>query len=151
MINGNDDSDYLEFLKVVCDEDIKFIKEREKLYKSSWKRSGGRSGWFMILRKIDRLQEMMKYRPPEGHFEGVAKLRLDAALNADDIFKKIEENPSGNDATVLSEIRDLRRYLCMVEAEMISKGVVKDIVENGYKYNKSGVLESLEIHPVDQR
>jgi hypothetical protein len=43
------------------------------------------------------------------------------AGRAEDIFAKIDEHPSGEDGTVLAVVRDLRRYLLLVEAEMVSR------------------------------
>lgn len=45
---------------------------------------------------------------------------------SEDVFAKISEEPSGRDGTVLACMRDLRRYLMLVEAEMIARGVVQD-------------------------
>jgi hypothetical protein len=112
---------YLDHLKTVADQDIGFIKEREKKYKASWKKSGGRSAWFMLARKMDRLPELMKCDT-----SGPAVPSPTQFLAEDNIFEKIKLDPSGKDGTVLSEIRDLRRYLLMVEAEMMSRGVVKE-------------------------
>jgi hypothetical protein len=50
-------------------------------------------------------------------------------LTAEDVFAKIEEDPSGQDGSVLAEVRDLRRYLTLVEAEMISRGCVEDPIQ----------------------
>jgi hypothetical protein len=44
---------------------------------------------------------------------------------SEDLFGKIAEKPSGKDGTVLACVRDLRRYLLLVEAEMIAEGVVE--------------------------
>lgn len=55
---------------------------------------------------------------------------LKRCYTAENIFAKIREEPSGNDGTVLAVIRDLRRYLMLVEAEMMARQVVKpEIVE----------------------
>src|SRR5882672_2224320 len=43
---------------------------------------------------------------------------------SENIFAKIRENVSGEDGTVLACLRDLRRYLVLIEAEMMSRGVV---------------------------
>jgi hypothetical protein len=40
---------------------------------------------------------------------------------AEDIFAKIDEHPDGEDGTVLAVVRDLRRYLLLVESEMKSR------------------------------
>lgn len=50
---------------------------------------------------------------------------LRRALNAEDIFALIAAAPSGDDGTVLAEIRDLRRYLTLVEAEMYARGTLQ--------------------------
>lgn len=161
------DFKYHDYLQKVVDEDVRFIKEREKLYKGSWCKGGGRSSWFMIRRKLDRLIEMMA-KPDEPKLfslpclEKLSEFSLETqekmidfmidSLHAEDIFLKIKQEPSGKDSTVLAEIRDLRRYLVLVESWCMANGFIKElIVENGYKYNKSGVLESLEVHPVDAR
>lgn len=49
---------------------------------------------------------------------------LQKSHTAEDIFGTIEAEPSGNDGTVLACLRDLRRYLLLIEAEMVSRGVV---------------------------
>src|ERR1700739_4638743 len=107
--------EYHKFLQKIVDEDVRFIIEREKTYKGSWQKAGGRSAWFMIRRKLDRLIEMMK-RPPEPHnfkdklysakpsWQEEVFRYLYACYMSEDIFAKIEENPSGRDSTVLAEI-----------------------------------------------
>jgi hypothetical protein len=49
---------------------------------------------------------------------------------AEDIFVKIEADPSGEDGTVLAVMRDLRRYLLLIEAEMVARGVVAEHAVN---------------------
>jgi hypothetical protein len=117
---------YHDYLQVVADEDVRFILEREKIYKGSWKKSGGRSAWFMLVRKMDRLQEMMKLKEhDDGSVPSPAEFKKEH-----DIFEQIKFDPSGRDGTVLAEIRDLRRYLALVESEMMATGVVKDVEKN---------------------
>lgn len=141
--------DHVNYLQVVVNEDVRCIMEKEQTYQGSWKRSGGRSAWFMLRRKIDRMLEMLKKpEEPKGFnlrnvqdtIKSVAKGsslpgspeatraildHLLAVYNSEDIFLKIQEDPTGQDGCVLAEIRDLRRYLTLVEAEMISRGVVE--------------------------
>jgi hypothetical protein len=50
---------------------------------------------------------------------------LKDAYTADDIFGRIAQKPKGEDGTVLACMRDLRRYMLLVEAEMIAEGVVE--------------------------
>lgn len=134
-----------EFLKTVADEDVRYVLEKDRSYGASWKKSGGRSAWFMLKRKIDRMVEMMKSPAPldevlqdftdhvhacEDGGEGETSItdktlhKFRSMIVSEDIFSKILENPSGDDGCVLAEVRDLRRYLLLVEAEMMARGVV---------------------------
>jgi hypothetical protein len=131
---------YHNYLEVVQEEDFKRIKAKEETYQGSWKRSGGRSAYFMIQRKMDRIPILMKedlIGQDPSEYNGLEK-RLRAE---DDIFKKIELNPSDADGTVLAEIRDLRAYLTLVEAEMMARGVIKNPeIKSVYEEYSNSVL-----------
>lgn len=134
--------DHMQFLEAVTKADVEHLREKEKTYKGSWKAAGGRSAWFMLRRKIDRLLVMMEEPVwPEsfGLQDLIEASRTDWAKGgipcelsdwfremvlAGDVFYKIEAEPDGSDGTVLAEIRDLRRYLILVEAEMEARGVI---------------------------
>lgn len=141
------DMKHLAQLRPVALGDVEHLLMKEKTYHGSWKRSGGRSAWFMLRRKIDRLLEMMKRpEPPHGwsmddYLEAVETARcgdgdvtvdanvagyLAASYSAENIFAMIRSDPSGTDGSVLAEVRDLRRYLLLVEAEMVSRGAIED-------------------------
>jgi hypothetical protein len=60
----------------------------------------------------------------------------------------VQSDPSGRDGSLLAEIRDLRCYLLLVEAEMVSRGVVKDRDYGMYKY-KPGTPEDGGHHEKD--
>jgi hypothetical protein len=134
-----------KYLGVVAEEDVRYVLKKDKSYGASWKKSGGRSAWFMLKRKIDRMVEMMRDPawPESFSMENLVEVSMHPALgnddtaltpelagwlveklSAEDIFTKIEAAPSGDDGTVLAEVRDLRRYLMLVEAEMMARGVV---------------------------
>lgn len=130
------------FLETVAAQDVAYLKEKDRSYGASWKLAGGRSAWFMLRRKMDRMIEMMKRpEPPYGWSESsndtVVQKNGDIAMAADiaryllashqaeDIFGMVEKDPSGRDGCVLAEVRDLRRYLLLVEAEMVARGVVE--------------------------
>ena len=127
---------YHKFLQIVANQDVEFLKVKDKLYGGSWKKSGGRSAYFMLVRKMDRMIQIMRRPDPPPTFHINPKLSgedlttkeaidyLKASYLSEDVFAKIEEDPSGKDGCVLAEIRDLRRYLLLVEAEMVSRGVV---------------------------
>lgn len=99
---------HLKFIELVARADCDHIRKKEATYQGSWKRRGGVGAFMMLARKWDRLEKML-----EG---GVAY----------DIFSAIERDVSGLDGSALAEIRDLRRYLLLVEAEMVFRGRVTD-------------------------
>lgn len=142
---------HLTFLDAIAKNDVAFINMREATYKGSWKAEGGRSAWFNLKRKIDRLLNMLRATPlPVGLLDRadvVDKTRklseqtysfedhklLVKYAKAEDIFLAIRTDPSGKDGSPLAEVRDLRRYLLLVEAEMINQGVIGvDVVGAGH-------------------
>lgn len=140
------DMNHLQYLDAVARADVAHVERREATYMGSWKRSGGRSAWYMLRRKIDRLLQFMA-RPElpddwshadlaslldEGSDEvtlGTHLVRyMRDSLNAEDVFAKVEEQDgSGADGTVLAEMRDLRQYLLLVEAELVARGAVTEL------------------------
>lgn len=88
----------------VANNDAKVLQEKEQSYGDSWKKRGGVGAYMMACRKFDRLEEHM------------SKVEWD-------IFKAIEAD--SREEGVLDDIRDLRRYLLLIEAEMVRRGVVK--------------------------
>jgi hypothetical protein len=106
------DMSHLKFLDGVAIEDVVHLREKEATYKGSWKRRGGVGAFMMLARKWDRLESMMASRSDSMY----------------DIFAHIhrEKTLLGRDGTVLAEIRDLRRYLLLVEAEMVVQGAAAE-------------------------
>lgn len=104
---------YLDHLNEVVQKDVESLHVSEKSYGDSWKRRGGVGAYMMLARKIDRIENHVK------------KLGYDvfAAISSD-------MRPEG----IIDDIRDLRRYLALVEAEMMAQGVLiqevkKDVEE----------------------
>ena len=94
-------SDILEVVKELCLNDYTSLCEAEKSYGDSWKKRGGLGAFMMLARKWDRIENLSKQ-------------------HSYDIFQAIQEFP---DLTgVIDDIRDLRRYLLLVEAEMVQMG-----------------------------
>jgi hypothetical protein len=98
------DMDHLNFLKDVAVDDVTEVKRKEATYKGSWKKRGGIGTFMMMARKWDRLEIMME---KEKY----------------DIFAAIENSDGDGDGTPLAEVRDLRRYLLLVEAEITARSV----------------------------
>lgn len=136
---------HMKYIDAVAAQDVALLREKESTYQGSWKKAGGRSAWFMLRRNMDRLLTMMARPKDEIQFSlpdlddalelaedrdedftcdpAVVRYLRDCYL-AEDIFAKIEENPTGEDGTVLACIRDLRCYLLLVEAEMVARDTV---------------------------
>ena len=93
-------SAYWNIVRAVAASDAATAQVRDEEYDSSWKRRGGVGAYMMLARKWDRIEN-------------------DAENNGYDIFEAIKANPS--DTGLLDDIRDLRRYLLLVESEMLLK------------------------------
>lgn len=87
---------YLDNLKPLADRDVASIQEKDREYGGSWKKRGGVGAFMMLARKWDRLEKQVE---AQGY----------------DVFKAIREDQRSEG--VLDDIRDLRRYLLLVEAE----------------------------------
>ena len=88
---------HMGFLKDVALEDVAKLEEAEKSYGGSWKKRGGIGAFMMLARKWDRLENQVKGKNW-------------------DIFRVAEEDTRVEG--VIDDIRDLRRYLLLVEAEL---------------------------------
>lgn len=89
---------FSERLGLLAKTDVACLLKKDAEYGSSWKKRGGVGAFMMLARKIDRLEEQAK-------------------KNGWDIFSCIEKDqrPEG----ILDDIRDLRRYLLLVESEFV--------------------------------
>lgn len=100
---------YHEYIWPVAHTDATEVLDRDKQYGSSWKKRGGVGAYMMLARKIDRIEKACE---DEGW----------------DVFKAVEADP-GKDG-LLDDIRDLRRYLILVESEVLARRIEKEI-DNG--------------------
>jgi hypothetical protein len=93
---------YLEQLEVIAQEDVAGLKKAQQSYGDSWKRRGGVGAFMMLARKWDRAE-------------------LQVGQHGFDVFKAVEADQRSEG--ILDDIRDLRRYLMLVEAEVRARGV----------------------------
>jgi len=93
-------------------QDIVVLKEKGKTYKSSWRQRGGVGAFMMLARKFDRIENIC------------SKLGWD-------VFIACEENVGD----ILDDIRDLRRYLLLVEAHVLNDSEISDAVKCGADRN----------------
>jgi len=94
---------HIVYINYVANEDAEGLVEAEKSYAGSWKKRGGVGAFMMLARKWDRLDAR-------------------AEKHGWDIFDAIAQDERAEG--VIDDIRDLRRYLMLVEAEMIARGAV---------------------------
>ncbi len=95
------DNIYLNELEGVAKDDVDALRLAEKSYGNSWKKRGGIGAFMMLARKIDRI-EMQAKKAGYDIFEAVARDTRSEGL--------------------IDDIRDLRRYLMLVEAELRASG-----------------------------
>ena len=109
---------YHQHLADIAMADVDLVIAKDRSYGASWKKRGGTGAFMMLARKWDRLEELVGI----GYdiFNGIANWQNWQKLDAGSSLIK-----QGDDGTVLAEIRDLRRYLLLVEAEMVERGAVE--------------------------
>jgi hypothetical protein len=120
-MNENDDMKHMNYLRAVANSDIESLQHKEKTYQGSWKKRGGCGAFFMLARKWDRIENILNR----------AEYRWDIFAVMD--TESDHEGDEGEDGTLLAEIRDLRRYLMLVEAEMMARGVVSAKESDTYR------------------
>lgn len=106
---------YLDFLQAVAESDIAGLLKAEQSYGNSWKRRTGVGAFMMLARKWDRIeQRVAKLVDGTGGAAGATRY---------DIFEHIAIDRRAEG--IIDDIRDLRRYLLLVEAEMAARGVTE--------------------------
>lgn len=106
---------YLDQLASIARSDVAAVEEKEKSHGSSWKRSGGIGAFMMFARKWDRIKQRVV-------------TRIEAADGApgaarENMFEHVVADRRAEG--IIEDIRDLRRYLMLVEAEMAARGAVE--------------------------
>lgn len=113
---------YLDVLEAIALEDAAGLKKAQASYGNSWKSRGGVGAFMMLARKWDRLENQLKRRVDT--VINFSRANADNVQGAApyDIFAHVivDQRAEG----VLDDIRDLRRYLMLVEAELRARGVV---------------------------
>lgn len=90
-----------DLLSVIASADVTILEHKGKSYGSSWRKRGGPGAFFMLSRKWDRIENQME---AAGY----------------DIFEPLrKEIVAGTTDGLLDDIRDLRRYLLLVEGHVM--------------------------------
>ena len=82
------------FIDLLANGDVTALEEAQKSYGDSWRKRGGVGAFMMLARKWDRIENQV-------------------GKNNYDVFKTIKDDLT--DTGILDDIRDLRRYLLLVE------------------------------------
>lgn len=103
---------YHIYLEGVQKADLAYVLKKDTQYKASWKRRGGPGAFFTIARPWDRLENMLA-----TWVDGSGAYDLFGMLNY--------EGLDGPDGSLIACIRDLRRYLLLLEAEAVHREMLK--------------------------
>mgnify|MGYP003628488903 FL=1 len=103
-----------ENMKDVAQNDLEALKRAETSYGDSWKRRGGVGAYMMLARKFDRIEHQ-------------------AEKHGWDIFEAGEVYVG--EAGLLDDIRDLRRYLILVENEILENTRNLGVEDDNYVEN----------------
>lgn len=96
-------------LRQVVADDVEGLIEAKREYGDSWRSRGGQGAYFTLVRPLDRL--------------GVVVAKNHAGAPPYDIFAHCLDNPvRGQEGLTLNAVRDLRRYLLLVEAYLVEEG-----------------------------
>ena len=101
MTKQKEYSKIIKQTEIISAEDWTSLDRAEEDYGDSWRKRGGIGAFMMLARKWDRIEKQV----------------FDYTY---DIFLALEEDrrPEG----LMDDIKDLRRYLLLVEAHMRTKG-----------------------------
>ena len=111
-----------EKMKEIAQNDLEALKRAETSYGDSWKRRGGVGAFMMLARKFDRIEHQ-------------------AAKHGWDIFKAGEVYKG--EAGLLDDIRDLRRYLILVENDILINTVFVEAEELSVDYQRNKLTKSI--------
>lgn len=140
-LTGISDEDWLflmDHAKRINGEDDKGLKKAAASYGDSWKSRGGVGAFMQFCRKFDRMDNALNpecwpaaAKTADTQLLAPMSRWCDRMIPAWDIFAALaaDRRPEG----ILDDIRDLRRYLLLVEAEMRARGIVQ---ANNHRDNK---------------
>ena len=111
-----------EKMKEIAQNDLEALKRAETSYGDSWKRRGGVGAFMMLARKFDRIEHQ-------------------ATKHGWDIFRAGEVYKG--EAGLLDDIRDLRRYLILVENDILINTVFVEAEELSADYQKNKLMSKL--------
>lgn len=135
----NEDRAYLDYIRPVAESDVEGLLKAEKSYGNSWKQRSGIGAFMMLARKWDRIEKRVAKDISGSSGKAIARKY--------DIFEHIAADRRTEG--IIDDIRDLRRYLMLVEAEMAARGVVKiGTSRDNIEESENGNIEARDGSPV---
>ena len=98
--------EYRRYWNIIVSNDLAVLRDKDVEYGGSWKKRGGVGAFMMLARKWDRIEEALM-------------ANIDGEASWHDIFAAAVNDV--RDEGLLDDIRDLRRYLINVEAEVMAQ------------------------------
>lgn len=102
-------SDYIQHVDKIASEDAAGLHKAQESYGDSWMQRGGVGAFMMMCRKWDRIEMKCQQKP------------LDPNGDRYDIFEHAADDDRSEG--LIDDIRDMRRYLMLVEAHLRATGV----------------------------
>ena len=112
-----------ERLLALAKLDAESVFKKDVEYGHSWRKRGGVGAFFVIARKWDRLEERVQHG-----YVVTPTLAGEQLLTQYDLFGHITAD--NREEGIIDDVRDLRRYLLLVEEEMMERGVLRDVLEH---------------------
>jgi hypothetical protein len=113
-----------ENMRNIAQRDLEALKKAEESYGNSWRRRGGVGAFMMLARKFDRIEHQS-----ERHGWDV--------FEAGEAFK--------GEAGLLDDIRDLRRYLILVEDFILHNEESENTEEVKWEYSTGSSKEEQQV------
>lgn len=123
---------HLAHLHDIAQEDADGLFSGDPKYGYSWKKRGGVGAFMMLARKWDRLEHALAPQEDNVTWSNMSKW-IPGSIPAHDIFAGLEQDERSEG--LIDDIRDLRRYLLLIEAEARARG----IVHGKHRDNKNGL------------
>lgn len=154
MLTEVEKTRHLPFLQTVADADVAQLLQKDREYGASWKSRGGVGAFMMLARKWDRLENMVKalrtYRATTRNYEGGHELmEQEVTASAYDVFEHVRgsELERADAESLLDTLGDLRRYLLLVEAEVIASRPGAVSPEKAEALANGGVVRQSDYDP----
>lgn len=132
---------FLQELDAIAQEDAAGLKKAFQEYGPSWKQRGGVGAFMMLARNWDRINRKLEPAPTEDPV-GLSRL----GYTPWDIFAAYAADPAPEG--MADHVRDLRRYLMLVEAEMRARGHYKGAGRHARSAEKAPASDLLQVQGV---